>query len=107
MNSGRHNEAVNILINSIDSKLAGWKKSCLSQAQAGRLVLVKSVLSDIPVHLFSNVLFSKKICLQMERKIRDFWQGFDQGSRAIYPCARDQVEAPIEIDGLGVRKMHE
>ena len=46
-------ETFGTVIESVSSKLAGWKRRFLSLA--GRITLTKSVLSSIPVHTMSSL----------------------------------------------------
>lgn len=54
----------------VDSRLASWKRNSLSQA--GRLVLINSVLGAMPNNKFANSVVPKGVTNSLSRKIRDF-----------------------------------
>lgn len=66
--SARHIYYFQKILDSIRSKLAGWKTKCLSFA--GRLTLVRHVLSSIPLHI--SLVLPSKTCLQIEGLMRKF-----------------------------------
>lgn len=78
--SSRHTH-FNLLLDSIRSRLDGWKMKCLSSD--GRLILVKHVLSFIPLH-FSLVLpITCETNLQIERLMRNFlWSASSEKQRS-------------------------
>ena len=51
--------AYDFILQKFKSKLSCYKANKLSHA--GRLVLIKSVLSSIPIYYMSNILLSKKM----------------------------------------------
>lgn len=56
--SPRHN-FLNKILDSIRSRLAGWKMKCLSFAR--RLIVVKHVLFSIPLHFSLAIPFQVKL----------------------------------------------
>lgn len=58
------------MLDSIRSRLAGWKSKCLSFA--GRLIMVKHILSSIYLYTSLVILIPSKTCLQIERLLRNF-----------------------------------
>lgn len=58
------------VLDSIRSRLSGWKMKCLSFA--GRLTLLKDVLLCIPLHISLAIPIPSKTCLQIEQLIRNF-----------------------------------
>ena len=67
--TSRHSH-FNHLLDSIRARLDGWKAKCLSFA--GRLILVKHMLSSIPLHISLVIPIPSKTCLQIERLMRNF-----------------------------------
>lgn len=77
------------LISKVERKLALWMGSCLSYA--GRLCLIKSVLSSMPVHLMS--LFKIRACVsnKLERYMKKFlWKGRIDG-RGLHKVGWDTI----------------
>ena len=58
-------------------KLGTWKKQYLSKG--GRLTLIKSTLSNLPIHFMSLFVIPKKVRLRLERIQREFlWGDLEQ-----------------------------
>jgi hypothetical protein len=64
-------QAYDFVLQKFKSKLSCYKSNKLSHA--ARLVLIKSVLSSLPIYYMSNILFSKKLVAKMNGVIRYFW----------------------------------
>jgi hypothetical protein len=99
-------QAYNFVIQKLKSKLSCYKTN--KMAHAARLVLIKSVLSSIPVYYMSNILLSKKILAKMNAIIRDFWwTGIQQDSKTkpIYFKAWSEICKSKKEGGLGVRNL--
>eukprot|EP00268_Persea_americana_P045831 TRINITY_DN4696_c1_g3_i2.p1 TRINITY_DN4696_c1_g3~~TRINITY_DN4696_c1_g3_i2.p1 ORF type:complete len:180 (+),score=20.22 TRINITY_DN4696_c1_g3_i2:615-1154(+) len=58
------------LLDAQRAKLSGWKAKALSFA--GRLILVKHVLSSIPLHISFSTPFPKKVSLYIEWILSNF-----------------------------------
>ena len=52
-------QAYDFVLQKFKTKLSSYKANKLSHA--GRLVLIKSVLSSLPIYYMSNILFAKKL----------------------------------------------
>lgn len=66
------------MVDKVRRRLASWKKGFFSKA--GRLTLLRIVLSGMPVYLFSLFRAPCKICKDMERLMHDFfWEGVEEG----------------------------
>ncbi|KAK4384719.1 putative ribonuclease H protein [Sesamum angolense] len=90
------------LINRIDTRLAGWNQHNLSYA--GRVQLIKSVLSSLHTYWASVFILPKGILKIIEGKMRKFlWQG--ASGRGNAKVAWDQICKPKEEGGLGIRSM--
>ncbi|KAK4384493.1 hypothetical protein Sango_3056000 [Sesamum angolense] len=62
------------LIDKVDARLAGWNNQILSYA--GRLQLIKSVLSTLHTYWTSAFILPKGVLKTLEKKMRQFlWQG--------------------------------
>ncbi|KAL0302122.1 UNVERIFIED_CONTAM: hypothetical protein Scaly_3043400 [Sesamum calycinum] len=79
------------LIDKVDTRLAGWNHQHLSYA--GRLQLIKSVLSTLHMYWASVFILPKGVLKMLERKMRTFlWQGPSGGRQA--KVAWDQICKP-------------
>lgn len=55
----------------IAGKMEGWKESLLNQA--GKEVLIKSVIQTIPTYAMSIVKFPKTFCSKLNSEVARFW----------------------------------
>ncbi|KAJ4808416.1 RNA-directed DNA polymerase (reverse transcriptase)-related family protein [Rhynchospora pubera] len=92
------------LIEKIDKKLAGWKSKLLSRA--GRLTLVSSVLSALPIFFMSVFKLPAWVIKEIDKRRRNFlWgKGTDIGT-GIPLLAWDRVCLPKDLGGLGVMNL--
>lgn len=89
------------VISKVAKRLDGWKKAFLSRG--GRLTLIQSVLSSIPIYYLS--LFRARVIEAIEKLMRDFlWEGGDLlgGEHLV---AWDLVCRPKLKGGLGIGKV--
>lgn len=98
-------DAFHVLIEKMQSKLTGWKKNMLSIA--GRLTLIKSVLSPQPNFSMANYLLPKKLCKEMNRIMRNFLWGFNEGNNHVYLKAWKMICRAKGSGGLGIRDVEE
>jgi hypothetical protein len=71
---------------------------------AGTIVLIKAVLSSLPIYQFSTLLALKSIFIQFSNKIRQFlWQGGKTLGKKFHLLRRHQVKHPLCRGGLGIR----
>ncbi|KAL0294632.1 UNVERIFIED_CONTAM: hypothetical protein Scaly_3118000 [Sesamum calycinum] len=90
------------LTDKVDARLAGWNHQNLSYA--GRLQLIKSVLSTLHMYWASVFILPKGVLKMLERKMRTFlWQGPSGGRQA--KVAWDQICKPKAEGGLGMRSL--
>jgi hypothetical protein len=70
---------------------------------AGRLVLIKSVITSIPIYLSIAMELPAWLLQFLEKRIRAFfWKGSEAVSGGHCLVAWDQVCRPVEYGGLGV-----
>ncbi|XP_043699839.1 uncharacterized protein LOC122650493 [Telopea speciosissima] len=93
------------LMDQFKKRLAAWKGRFLSMA--GRIELVRSVMSSIPVHNFSVYLWLASAIENMERWIRNFiWLREADHSKAI-TVSWDTLCKPKGEGGLGIRRLRD
>ncbi|KAJ4769324.1 RNA-directed DNA polymerase (reverse transcriptase)-related family protein [Rhynchospora pubera] len=89
------------LIEKLEQKLAGWKNKLLSRA--GRLTLVSSVLTSIPIFLMSAFKLPSWVVKAIDKLRRNFLWGRSTGSTSGIPLlAWDRVCLPKHLGGMGV-----
>lgn len=67
------------MIDRLKDRLKSWKAKVLSYA--GRATLVQSVAMAIPMYTMGSNLLTKKVCREMDSRMRDFWWGFEDNKR--------------------------
>lgn len=99
---GRKSDLFKRVLNRVEDRLANWKWSYL--VFAGRVTLVKHVLSTIPIYLFSNFRAPLYFLNQMRSIIITFLWG--RGDRRGISWMRwDDLCKPMEQGGLGLRDL--
>jgi hypothetical protein len=89
------------LIDRIAGRLPTWKAGLM--AKSGRLALVKSVLSAIPVHQLLVYSPPKKTLKQIEKIERGFlWAARAEANGGHYHVNWSHVCRPISLGGLGI-----
>lgn len=72
---------------------------------SGRLILIKHVLSPIPLHALSAMSIPKQVLQQLERIFSNFlWRGDSLINRRIWR-SWSRVSFPFDENGLGVRSL--
>ena len=93
------------LIDTINARLTSWKAKTLSSA--GRLILIKHVLSRIPMHIAAVLPIPISIYNDIERLMRNFlWLGSGLSTKINY-VNWNLVCLPKSEGGLGIRKISE
>ncbi|CAM8878686.1 unnamed protein product [Rhodiola kirilowii] len=93
------------IIDKFKNKLASWKGSSLSMA--GRLVLVKAALCNLPVYYASLFKMPVQVVAQLERIQRRFLWGSSDKGRKIHFVKWDKLQRPKSFGGLGIQGMAE
>ncbi|KAK4381204.1 hypothetical protein Sango_2990500 [Sesamum angolense] len=90
------------LIDKVDARLAGWNHQNLSYA--GRLQLIKSVLSTLHTYWASAFILPKGVLKTLEKKMRRFlWHGSSGSGNA--KVAWEWISKPKEEGGLGIHSL--
>ncbi|GAU48899.1 hypothetical protein TSUD_98900 [Trifolium subterraneum] len=93
------------LLNRFRSKLSGWKSRFLSFG--GRLILIKYVLSSLPVYALSFFKAPSGIISSFESLLNNFFWGGCEDRRKIPWVSWSKVCVSKEHGGLGVRRVRE
>ena len=81
----------------------GWKKLYLPKS--GRLMLLKSTLSSLPIYYLSPFTIPTHVANKIEKLRRDFLWGGMGGESKSHLVVWDKVHAPMVNSGLGIRKL--
>ncbi|VFQ80611.1 unnamed protein product [Cuscuta campestris] len=92
------------LLSKIDNKLSSWKMHTLSQA--GRLTLIKHVLSTLPLHTMSSSKLPEGVLTMIERKLcHFFWGKTDDHTKHAW-ISWKKICTPTTEGGLGIPNLH-
>lgn len=86
-----------------NAKLAGWKNPYLTRA--GKIALINSVLSSLPVYFMSLFDMPKSVELKLERIMRNFLWNDIKGHRKLHLVKWDVICRRKRNGGLGVKKL--
>ncbi|XP_027077095.1 uncharacterized protein [Coffea arabica] len=88
---------------SVAKRILSWKEKLLSSG--GRLVLLKNVLSSLPIHVLAATTPPKGVLRTLEKAFANFlWGTTDKGSRYHW-IAWDSLCKPYAEGGVGVRAL--
>ncbi|KAL2237591.1 UNVERIFIED_CONTAM: hypothetical protein Sindi_0950800 [Sesamum indicum] len=88
------------LLLKIDKRIAGWEGTTLSYA--GRVQIIKSVLTAMSVYWASAFILPKKVINEIEKRLRAFlWKGMTNSGYA--KVAWKDIYRPKEEGGLGFK----
>jgi len=93
------------LLNRIKSRLSGWSSKHLSFG--GRLILLKSVLSSLPVYALSFFKAPSGIVSSIKSLFNCFFLGGSDDHMKIFWVDWNSVCRSKEVGGLGVRRIRE
>lgn len=90
------------IIGKIKSKFASWGGHWLTKG--GKVILIKSVLSALPIYQAAFLLAPKRVTDNISRILRDFlWKGGKGNQRKIHLVKWEKVKRPILEGGLQIR----
>lgn len=92
------------ILDKIAYKLLGWKAALM--ARSGRLILVKAVLTALPIYLLIALDVPKWFVKAVDKWRRCFlWRGRQDLRGGHCPVAWPRVTRPLHLGGLGVHDL--
>ena len=82
-------------------RLQGWKDKLLSQA--GREILIKSVIQAIPTYTMSYFKLLKGLIKELEMLIQKFWWGYSGDSRKVHWVKWKKLCEAKDRGGMGFK----
>ncbi|RZC85287.1 hypothetical protein C5167_041467 [Papaver somniferum] len=90
------------IVEKFDSMLASWMKGFITRA--GRITLVKSVLSSLVIFYFSVFLAPVAVIKSLEKIMRKFiWDS--GGTKQIHLVNWEELCKPLKLGGLGIKSI--
>jgi hypothetical protein len=92
------------LVDKVADYLSGWKVSLMNKA--GRLVMVKVVLTAAPIYHLIALDLPKWAFKAIDKRRRGFlWKGRGQANGGSCLVAWEKVQRPLEYGGLGIHNL--
>ncbi|XP_021732105.1 uncharacterized protein LOC110698909 [Chenopodium quinoa] len=91
------------LLNRVWKKLQGWKEKLLSQA--GKEILLKSVIQAIPTYLMGVYKFPAEVIRKIHVAMANFWWGKSVDRKRIHWKSRDSMCTLKCLGGMGFRDL--
>ncbi|KAL3652392.1 hypothetical protein CASFOL_002073 [Castilleja foliolosa] len=92
------------LIHKIVQRLESWRGKFLSFA--GKITLLKAVLSSLPIHILSATVVPKKVIQRVEKYFKSFLWG-QNGEDRTHWVSWNKVCTPKAEGGLGLRRLQD
>ncbi|KAL5552494.1 hypothetical protein UlMin_039895 [Ulmus minor] len=90
----------NPVVEKVGKRLDGWKKAVLSKG--GRLTMIQSVLSSIPIYFMSLFKLPNGVAVLLEKMMRQFLWDREVGGKGKSLVDWKLVCTPKECGGLGI-----
>ncbi|XP_027096149.2 uncharacterized protein [Coffea arabica] len=87
------------------ARLKGWKQKLLSQA--GKEVLLKSVIMALPTYVMSCCLLPKALCKEICSKMAKYWWGQKENEHKVHWLSWGKMTEVKAEEGLDFRELHE
>jgi len=92
------------LVDKVSEYLPGWKASLMNRA--GRLVMVKVLLTAVPIYILIALDLPKWVLKAIDKKRRGFlWKGHQHANGGNCLVAWEKVQRPVEYGGLGIHNL--
>lgn len=91
------------VVERIQTRMASWKSRLLNKA--GKLCLVKSVTSSMPVYTMQTHLLPKSVCTKIDSITRNFFWGKREHQRGWHLLNWEVLTTPRNLGRLGIRDM--
>ncbi|XP_026437186.1 uncharacterized protein LOC113335301 [Papaver somniferum] len=92
------------IIEIFEARLSAWKSKSLSKG--GKLTLIISELSSLPIYFFSIFAAPMNIIKNLERIIHNFlWDG-GPDDKKYHPVDWEHLVKPKSLGGLGIKQLH-
>lgn len=91
----------NFVVEKIQKRMASWKRRLLNKA--GKICLVKSVTSSIPIYPMQTHFLPKSVCNQIDSLTRQFIWGKEGNTRSWNLVNWEVLTSPTDCGGLGIR----
>jgi hypothetical protein len=92
------------LIDKVADYLPGWKAYLMNRA--GRLVMVKVVLTAVPIYHLITLDLPKWFFKAIDKRRHGFlWKGHDKVNGCNCLVAWEKVQRPVEYGGLGIHHL--
>lgn len=88
------------IITTIQRKIEGWQARFLSQG--ARLILIKHVLSSIPIHILASTPIHEGLHQTLEQSFANFFWGYSQYGNRKHWKSWKHICRPISQGGLGI-----
>ncbi|XP_062021202.1 uncharacterized protein LOC133737713 [Rosa rugosa] len=96
-------EAFGFLLEKIKHKIQGWRQKTLSQA--GKEVLLKSVVKSVPTYVMSCFQLPMQLCNEIHQLMARFWWGSKEEEKKIHWLAWERLCIPKGEGGMGFRDL--
>ncbi|XP_031112253.1 uncharacterized protein LOC116016235 [Ipomoea triloba] len=91
------------ILDGIDKRLLGWQRKLLSTG--GRIILIKHVLSTIPLYSLASIQLPKGVIHSIEQRMANFFWGSNQGHNKRHWTSWSKLCFPEKEGGLGFRSL--
>ncbi|XP_019190132.1 PREDICTED: uncharacterized protein LOC109184573 [Ipomoea nil] len=91
------------LFEKVDTRLQSWQRKLLSPG--GQLILIRHILSSIPLFTIASVLLPRQTERSLETKFANFFWGVDNGKPKQHWASWRKLCYPEDEGGLGIRSI--